>query len=146
MGNRIGRGRSAAISGDRSAVYAGIDEGKSSGVFLVALQKLDRDSLRAADEANAHARTNSGRLAGELDTPCLDLGRDRVDVLDRQAEMIKPLIGRGGRRVDAIARLDPGDEDVGTTELDVDAPGTTDDDAAEHILKPRCGRLRIGAA
>src|SRR5580700_11394717 len=119
---------------------------ESSRVFLVALQQLDRDSLRAADEADAHAWAYRGRLAGELDALGLDLGCDRVDVFDRQAEMIEALIGRGGRRVDAVALLDLGDEDIGATELDVDAPGAADDDAAEYILKPRRGRLRIGAA
>ena len=40
---------------------------------------------------------------GELDALGLDLGSDRVDVLYRQPEMVEPLIGRHGRRVDAVA-------------------------------------------
>src|SRR5262245_53657381 len=45
----------------------------------LALQQLDRNSLRATDEAHAHARTHRGRLLGELDALALELGRDRVD-------------------------------------------------------------------
>src|SRR6202035_932270 len=65
-----------------TAVRAG---GKRSlGVFLVALQKLDRDALRPADEADAHPRPDRGRLPGELDAFGLDLGGHRIDVLHRQ--------------------------------------------------------------
>ena len=35
----------------------------ASGVFLVALQQLDRNALRPADEADAHAGPDGGRLA-----------------------------------------------------------------------------------
>src|SRR5262249_31018835 len=109
-------------------------------------EELDRDSLRAADEADAHARADRGRLARELDALGLDLGGDRIDVVHREPEMIEPLIGRHGRRVDAVALLDLGDEHVGAAELDVDSPRAANDDAAENILEPRRGRLRIGAA
>src|SRR5579859_15277 len=126
--------------------HSGQGPAPPSGVFLVALEQLDRNPLRAADEADADAGPDCGRLARELDTLGLDLGGDRVDVLHRQPEMIEPLIGRHRRHVDAITWLDLGDEDVGAAELDVDATRAADNDAAENILKPRRGCLRIGAA
>src|SRR5205807_1861986 len=107
-----------------------------SCVFLVALQKLDRDALRTADEADAYAGPYRGRLPRELDALGLDLGRDLVDVLHRQSEMIEPLIGRDGRGVDAVAGRDRRDEHVGAAELDVDPSRTADDDAAENVLEP----------
>src|SRR5579871_1221892 len=117
-----------------------------SRIFRIALQQLDGDALRAADEADAHAGADGGRLLGERDAFGLDLGGYRVDVLHRQAEMVEPLIGGGWWRVDAVAGLDLGNEDVGAAELDVDAPVPADDDAAEHVLEPGCHRLRIGRA
>src|SRR6202795_72718 len=60
------------------------------GVFLVALEKLDRDALRPADEADAHPRPDRRRLPGELDAFGPDLGGHRIDVLHRQPEMIEP--------------------------------------------------------
>jgi len=60
--------------------------------------------------------------------------------------MVEPLIGRHGWRVDAVTRLDLGDEHIGAAELDIDALGPADDDAAEHVLEPGCHRLRIRAA
>src|ERR1700716_3741413 len=62
----------------------------SSRIFLVALQQFDRDALRSADEANADARPDGGRLLGELDTLGLDLGGHGIDVLHRQSEMVEP--------------------------------------------------------
>src|SRR3954466_7672279 len=57
-----------------------------SRVLLVALQQLDRNALWAADEANADARPDRGRLLCELDALRPDLGGDVVDVLHRQPE------------------------------------------------------------
>ena len=45
----------------------------------LALQKLDGNSLRAADETHAHARAHRGRLLGELDALAFELSGDRVD-------------------------------------------------------------------
>ena len=64
-----------------------------SGVFLVALEELDRNALRPSDEADAHAGADSGRLFRELDALGPDLGGDRVDVFNGQPEMIETLIG-----------------------------------------------------
>src|ERR1700757_3690268 len=119
---------------------------QKSRVLLVALQKLDRDSLRAADETDAHAGADRCRLLGELDALGLDLGCDRVDVFHRQPKMVEPLIGRHGRGIDAAARLDLGNEHVGAAELDIDPVRSADDDAAQDVLKPCRGRLRVGAA
>src|SRR6266403_3688526 len=115
-------------------------------IFLVALEQLDRDALRPADETDADARPNGRRLLGELDALGLDLGGHRVDVFYRQPELIEPLIGRLRRRVDAVAGRNRRDEHVGAAELDVDPPGATDDHAAEDIFKPGRRRLRIGTA
>src|SRR6516162_6759684 len=117
-----------------------------SSVFLVALQKLDRDALRAANEADAHAWADGKRLLGELDTLGPDLGGDRIDVLYRQSEVIEPLIGGHQRCVDAVAHRDRRDEDHGAAELDVDAPGAADDLTTENVFKPGRGRLRVGTA
>src|ERR1700682_5511912 len=118
----------------------------ASRILFVALQKLDRNALRSADEADAHARPDRGWLARELDALGLDLGGDRVDVLYRQAEVIEALIGRYRRRVDAVAGGDRRDEHVGAAELDVDAPGTANDLAAQNIVQPGRGRFGVGTA
>ncbi len=119
---------------------------EESGVFLVALQELDRNALRPADEADAHPGPDSGRLLRELDALGLDLGGDRVDVFHGQAEMVETLIGRHRRGIDAVARSDGRDEHIGATEFDVDPPRATDDLASENVLQPCGGALGIGAA
>src|SRR3954470_16422765 len=98
----------------------------ASGVFLVALEELDRNALRPADEADAHAGPDGGRLFRELDALGLDLGGDRVDVFHGQAEMVETLIGRHRRGVDAVAGGNRRDEYIGAAELDVDAPRAAD--------------------
>src|SRR5713226_9551109 len=115
-------------------------------IFLVALEQLDRDALRAADEADADSRPNGRRLLRELHALGLDLRGHRIDVFYCQPEMIEPLVGRLRRRVDAVAGRDRCDEHVSAAELDVDPPGATDDHAAEDIFKPGRSRLRIGTA
>lgn len=40
---------------------------RKSRIFLVALKRLDRDALRSADEADAHAGTDRGQFLRELD-------------------------------------------------------------------------------
>src|SRR5258706_15476886 len=92
-------------------------------VFLVALEQLDRDALRAAEEADADARPNGRRLLRELHALGLDLGGHRIDAFYRQPEMIDPLIGRLRRRLHAAAGRNPREEHVGTAELDGDRPG-----------------------
>src|SRR5665213_1879505 len=119
---------------------------RASGVFLVALQKLDRDALRPADEADPQAGSDRGRLPGKLDALGLDLGRHRVNVLHGQAEMIESLIGRHRRGMAAVAGGDGRDEDVGSAELDVDPPRAANDFPAEDIVEPGRGRLRIRTA
>src|SRR5262249_39581525 len=104
-----------------------------------------RDALRAADEADAHARSDGGWLFGELDALGPDLGCNGVDVLHREAEMIEPLVGGGGRRVDAVASLDLCNEHLGPTEIHVNATGPSDDFASEDTLEPGRRRLWIGA-
>ena len=61
-------------------------------------------------------RTVVGSL-GELDALGLELGRDGVDAADRQPEMVEALIGRGRRRVDAVARRHRRDEDLAPPSL-----------------------------
>src|SRR6266403_1892754 len=117
-----------------------------SCIFLVALEQLDRDALRAADEADADSRPNGRRLLRELHALGLDLRGHRIDVFYCQPEMIEPLVGRLRRRVDAVAGRDRRDEHVGAAELAVDPPGATDDHAAEDIFKPGRSRLRVGTA
>src|SRR5438132_12640297 len=58
-------------------------------ILRVALQKLDGNALRSADEADAHARADGLRLLGERHALRLQLRGNGVDVLDRQAEMIE---------------------------------------------------------
>src|SRR5215467_3712188 len=115
-----------------------------------ALQQFDRDPLRAADEAHPHARAHRGRLLGELDALAFEFGGDRVDAGNRQPEMVEALIGRGRRRVDAVAGLDRRDEDVGAAELEIDARlallHAADDLGAEHALEPLRGCLWVRAA
>src|SRR5258706_9723770 len=85
-------------------------------IFLVALEQLNRDALRAADEADPDSRPNGRRLLRELDALGFDLGGHRVDVFYRQPEMIEPLIGRLRRRVDALAGRNRRDDHVGAAE------------------------------
>src|SRR5262249_60844844 len=59
-----------------------------SRIFLVALQKLDRNALRATDEADPHPGPDCRRLLGELDALGLDLGGNRVEVLHRHPQLI----------------------------------------------------------
>src|SRR6516164_1895191 len=133
-------------SGDRTLLDPADSRLPASSVLPVALQKLDRDALRAANETDAHARSDGNWLLGELDALGLDLGRYRLDVLHRQSEVIEPLIGGHRRRVDAVPRHNRRDEDHGAAKLDVDTPGATDDLTAENVFKPGRGRLRVGTA
>src|SRR5579871_2996556 len=121
------------------------DQRRASRIFLVTLQKFDRDALRPADKADAYARPDGRWLFGELDALGPDLGRDGVDVLYREAEMIESLVRGGGRRVDTVARLDLCNEHLGPTELHVNATGPSDDFAPEDALEPGRRRLWIGA-
>src|SRR5262249_53030940 len=57
----------------------GVAFGRCRTSHRLAIQQFDRNSLRAADEAYAHARSHRGRLLGELDALPLELGGDRVD-------------------------------------------------------------------
>src|SRR5260221_8925609 len=75
----------------------------TSRVFLVALQKLDRDALRAADETDAHALPDRRRLLGELDALRLHLGGNCIDVLHSQPEIIEPLAWCDRRAAHAVA-------------------------------------------
>src|SRR5262249_34347060 len=115
-----------------------------------ALQQLDRNPLRAAEEAHAHARPHRGRLLRELDAFLPELGGDHIDPGNRQPKMVEALIGGGGRGMNTLAGLDRRDEDVGAAELEVDARLTllhaADDLSAEHTLEPLRGRLRVRAA
>src|SRR5687768_12968985 len=117
-----------------------------SRVFLVALQELDGNALRSADEADAYAGPDRCRWLGELDAFGLDLGGDGVDVLYRQPEMVEALIRRHRRGVDAVSGRNRCDGHVGATELDVDSARAADDLAAQNIGKPSRGRFRIGTA
>src|SRR6185437_9320467 len=125
---------------------AGCGTGAPSRVLLVALEQLDRDALRPADEADADAGPDRRWLHGEFDAFCLDLGGHRVDILYGQAEMVEPLIRRDGRGVDAIAGRHRGNEHIGAAKLDVDPPGTANDNAAQDIFEPGGRRLRVGTA
>ena len=69
-----------------------------SGVFGIAVEQLDRNALRAAQEANLDPGPGNGRLRGELDALFLQIGGDGVDAGDRQAEMVEALIGRRSAR------------------------------------------------
>src|SRR5262249_35152197 len=64
--------------------------------------------------------------------------------------MVEALIGRGGRRIDAVAGRDRRDEDVNAAQLEIDARLALlhgpDHLRAEHALVIARGRLRIGAA
>src|SRR6185312_14460389 len=94
MPNRCVRQRGVSVSqleGEWRILY-----GVALSVFPVALEQLDRDSLRAANEADANARPDVYGFPGELNSLRPDLGCDRIDVLHRQPEMVEPLI-RGDR-------------------------------------------------
>src|SRR6185437_13280332 len=122
----------------------------SSGVFRVAIQQLDRNALRPAQEAYLDTRPRRIRLLGELDTLLLEIGGDDVDIADRQPEMIEPLIRSSRRSIHAVAGLDLRGEDIGAAELDVDTRLAglhgAHDLRAEHALEPLRGSFRIGRA
>ncbi len=115
-----------------------------------ALEQLDRHAFGRTDEADANARPHGGRLLGELNALGLEVGGDRVDAGDREAEVVEPAIGRGRRWIDAVAGLHRCDEDVGAAELQVDARRPllhgADHLGAEHAFVPLRGPLRIGGA
>src|SRR6185437_12177903 len=122
----------------------------SSGVFRVAIQQLDRNALRPAEETYLDTRPRRIRLPGELDTLLLEIGGDDIDIADREPEMIEPLIRSSRRSIHAIAGLDLRGEDIGSAELDVDARLAglhgAHDLRAEHALEPMRGGFRIGRA
>src|SRR5262249_58882975 len=90
-----------------------------AGSRMIAVEQLDRYPFGPADEADAHARPHRGGRLGELDPLGLEVGRDGIDAADREPEMIEALVGRGGCRVDAVARRHRRDEDIGAAQLQV---------------------------
>src|SRR5215831_7095559 len=90
-------------------------------VFRVGVEKLDRDALRRAQEGDARTRPHGSRLAGELDALGLELGDDRVDAADDEAEMVEALVRRGRRRIDAVAGGHGREKHVVTADLEIDA-------------------------
>src|SRR6185437_10636079 len=89
-------------------------------------------------------------LLGKLDALRLQIGGDCVYAAYRQAEMIKPLIGRHRRRIDAVAGFDFRNENLCPAQLEIDARlallRRADHFGAEHALEPLRGRFRIRAA
>src|SRR5258706_12507725 len=86
-------------------------------IFLVALEQLDRDTLRAADEADADSRPNGRRLLRELHALGLDLRGNRIDVFYCQPDIMQPLQGRLRRPVDAVAGRSGSGEHLAPTAL-----------------------------
>src|SRR5258708_34892718 len=119
----------------------------SSGI---AVDQLDRDPLRRAQEGNTHAGANRGGLPAELGALGLELGDDRIDAAHQEPEMIEALIGRNRRRIDAVARRHRRDEYIGAAKLEVNARLAAlhgaDHLGAEHAFVVAGGRLRIRAA
>jgi hypothetical protein len=72
----------------------------SSGL---ALEQFDRNAFRRAQEGNAHTRPHRRRPPGELDALRFEFGDQRIDAVDREPEMIEPLVRRERGRVDAVA-------------------------------------------
>src|SRR5262245_53481879 len=70
----------------------------------LALEQLDRNALRRAQEGDPHARPHRGGFLGELDALAFELGDDGVDATDREPEVIKALIRRRRWRIDTVAR------------------------------------------
>ena len=79
----------------------------SVNLSVAAVEQLDRHAFRRADEADAHARTDGGRLLGELDALGLEVGGDGIDATDREPEVIEPLIRRHRRGIDGVAGARP---------------------------------------
>src|SRR3569833_321565 len=120
----------------------------ASDVYRVSLEKLDRNALRAAQEADLDAGPRHVRLGREFDALRLQRGDHGVEVLHEQPEMVEALIGRHRRDVDAVASLDRSDEDIAAAELHVDARlallRRADHLGAEHALEPLGRPFRIG--
>src|SRR5262245_22720643 len=116
----------------------------------IALEQLDRNAFRRAQEGNPHARPHRGRLLSELDALALELGDKPVDAADREPEVVETLIWRHRRRIDAVARRHRRDEDVGAAELEVNAGLAllhgADHLGPKHALVPLGGRLGIGGS
>ena len=74
------------------------------------------------------------------------LGGDRIDVLDRQSEVVEPLMGMTRGRADTVAGCDRCNENHRAPEFDVDAAGATNNLPAEDVFKPGGHCLRIGTA
>src|SRR5215469_387446 len=119
-------------------------------IFRIAIQKLDRDALRAANKTNPHAGPHRGRLAREFDAFLFQLGGNCIDAAHRKTEMIETAIGRDRRRVDAVAGRDRGNEDIGAAKLEIDARfallHTANDLGAERRLEPFRHGFRVGRA
>src|SRR5262249_51179745 len=86
--------------------------------LVIAIEQLDRNPLRSADEADAQARPHGGGLLGELTALGLELGGNRVDAVHPQTEMLEPAIGDFGGWIMPIAF---GDVDIDAADLEVDA-------------------------
>src|SRR4051812_25441922 len=137
------------VTGNRfSSILLLLTSASTSGG--IAVEQLDRDALRGPQEGDAHAGAHRGGLPAELGALGLELGDDRIDAAHHQPEMIEALIGRGRRRVDAVAGGHRRNEDIGTAELEVNARLVplhgADDLGAEHLFVVAGGRLRIRAA
>src|SRR5215831_4820671 len=115
-----------------------------------ALEQLDRHSLRTAQEGDAHPWPDGGGLHCELGALGLELGHDGIDFRHRQPAMVEALIGSLRWWIDFGVRQDLGHENVGATDLEIDARlallQRADHLSAKHA-RVECGcRLKIGAA
>src|SRR5262249_13694066 len=116
----------------------------------IALQQLDRDPLRPADEAHAYTRPYRGRLLGKYDALGLELGRHGVDAAHGEPEMIEALIGRARRRIDTLVGRVRRDNDVGAAQLEDGTPlallHAAEPLGPESAFEPSGRRLLIRAA
>src|SRR5262249_40212072 len=119
-------------------------------IFGIAVEQLDGNALRPAQEADLYAGPGRMRLLGEFDTLFPQVGRDCIDARDRKAKVIEALIGRDRRRGHSVTGIDLRREDHGAAKPDVHAwfalLSRADHLGAEHALEPLRGGFRIRRA
>src|SRR5580698_1810624 len=86
-----------------------------------AIEQLDRHAFGPPNEADAHAGPHGSRLPSELDALGLEIRSNRVDAGHGKSEVVETAVWRGWSGVSAVTGRDRGDENIGGTDLQIDA-------------------------
>src|SRR6201987_2559307 len=86
----------------------------------VAVQQLDVDILRAAEEGDPHTGPYRLRLDSEFGALFFELGDDSIDPIDAQPDMLEPEIRWLRRCGDRLLRRDLRNENIHSPELEIE--------------------------